>query len=175
MASCHAGSDCPEPAPEPEPECSAPTVRSYCFPQPESCEDDAECGDDRRCVALPNDWDDDDDAPEGWQGLERACFPEGLALAIEGRVGVEGGSSSDDGGGGKAVSGDGASEGSEAQTASNPLGEGTRDDDHGTGSSAESDGCSVATPGSGGGGASWAFALSVMGLSYARRRRGDHS
>jgi MYXO-CTERM domain-containing protein len=164
MASCPPGSDCPEPEPLPEPECSAPVIRSYCFPEPMACEDDAACDAGARCVALPNDWEDKDDAPMGWEGVSKACFPEGFARAIEGSVGIAGGGTSSDE---SATKGEdrGGDDGSAA-----PSGQASGADADESSSGSESD-CTVATAGGQHEGLGWPYAFALAGLWLARRRR----
>lgn len=50
----------------------------------DDCTDSSECEDDWRCTMLPEGA--LSHPPAGWEGATKLCVPEGIALALEGRV-----------------------------------------------------------------------------------------
>jgi len=101
---CSADGVCPEPAAA---DCT-PSEYRVCFPARVDCSDDSECDDGWTCYALPDDL--QKDAPAGYEGATDVCFPEGVALAIDGQIELADTGSRDAGGardqsaGGKATS-----------------------------------------------------------------------
>ncbi len=148
------GMNCPPP---PEPVCTR-VERRYCFPRRVDCTTNAECGADRRCVALPEEI--QEDAPEAWQGATRLCLEEGIALLVEGRIEASGSVSHESS----------AMRTTNGQPERAAVGDGTIPSRP---TLASDDDCAVAAPGSSpSGGAVW---LAIHGLAFAlgiARRRG---
>jgi hypothetical protein len=155
-----AGDGCPEPeprpAPAPEEETCTETTVSYCFPRPVDCSDGDACGAGERCVELPEDV--QEDAPAGWEGASALCLPEVWALAIEGRIEIEGGGSSGS---------DGASSGQATRGDSKSKGESADGDE-----AQSADDCAVSAPGARGARASWPLLGGALFAFAAVRRRG---
>jgi hypothetical protein len=154
-APCPNNGECPPP---PEPVCTQ-EERRYCFPARVDCATDADCDGGWQCVALSEDA--KDDAPEGWEGADRLCLPEGLALAIEGKVDV---------GGGTSESSQDSTAGEERPAKSGDDNTAPEDGQPGgpVGTADSSDGCAVAEPGARAGSAlPW---LALLGLGLTRRR-----
>jgi hypothetical protein len=165
------GNGCPEPAPAPEPEpepepqepvCTEVTI-SYCFPPPVDCSGGAACDAGARCVPLPEDV--QEDAPAGWEGASALCLPEVWALAIEGRIELDGGGSSS---GEDGVAQEGRSNNDKGVAAS---------DDGYEGDASADDDCAVSSPGADGSRTSWPlFGCAALALVYGRRRaRATHT
>jgi hypothetical protein len=89
-AACAPGQqNCPPPA---EPVCTTSTQK-VCFPKRIDCTTDAKCPKHWLCALLPKDA--QKHPPTGWQGATQTCFPEGLALALMGKIQIEGSGSSE--------------------------------------------------------------------------------
>lgn len=85
---CAPGSmNCSQPS---EPVCTHEEHKA-CFPKRMDCTSDATCPRRWRCAALPKDA--QKNPPAGWTDATKACFPEGIALALMGLVEVGGASS----------------------------------------------------------------------------------
>lgn len=163
---CSADGVCPEPT---EADCM-PVDHRLCFPARVDCAVDSECADGWTCFALPDDL--REDAPVSYEGATDVCFPEGVALAIDGTIaladaGGQGSSSaSDSSGGGKATSGELDPDSSMSPEASDASGK-------------SDDGCNVAVVSgrgsSAGSGAGVLGFLLASALSRARRRRASRA
>jgi MYXO-CTERM domain-containing protein len=139
----------------------APEAR-LCFPRLVPCESDEDCSDGWVCSEF-------DSGPPGWEDVDRACLPPGIAAALAGDLEVEGGRGQSD-----------SSENAETPTG---AGQGTSDDDGveaaeqalgtqgGSEGSAPQRGCSVR--GAGAGDPAWSamwWLLGVLGFALRPRR-----
>lgn len=166
-SSCAPGEECPPP----EQEVCVDTTISYCMPPRMDCDDGQTCASGMRCVELPEKI--QEDAPPAWAGATALCLTEVWALAVEGRIDVEGdGRSASESG---SISRDTAAGG---QSESKSTSDDQPGDPEGAGASGASDdgGCAVSAPGAASRAMFAAFpALASVALVLARRRRRPRS
>lgn len=151
-----------------------------CFPPPVACETDADC-DGWICFDVPQ----SGNPPVGWEDLDKACMPPGLAAAIDGRIEVRGDAIGDTSGDGASAApsrapvdnaerdaavgsndsdGKPSTEPDAAEEEAEGDGETSKDD---TSSDESEEGCNVATLRTNG--ASWLPALLAMAMLRSRR------
>ena len=169
-APCMPGQECPSPVPEEE-TCTEIT-QFYCFPPRADCDNDDDCDDGTRCVALPDDA--KEDPPPVWEGATALCLPEAIALVLEGRVDASGDASSTGSDANGASRDEASSTGGGAPKAGATKAADATDDT--TSDVVEDDGgCAVSEPGARSDGRAWLpLLLGAMAL-VARRRPSSES